>query len=156
MGDDGQIVYRQALELGLDSIQWITVEGVYAPSTLEMAEAAEFMSKAVIGTRAVAEGTRFDDFAANFEAEWGHPPNVYAENSYDAMKLAALAIEQAGYEDAAAISAALLEIGQGYQGASGIITFADNGDRQGGIYEVWKVVEADGVYSYERVKVLTM
>ena len=72
------------------------------------------------------------------------------------MNLAALAIEQAGYADGAALSAALSLVGQDYSGISGTITFADNGDRLGGYYEVWKVVEEDGVYSYERIKVISL
>ena len=156
-GDDGQILYKQALELGLDTAQWVASEGVYAEATLEMAEAAEFMSKAVIGTKPAApEGSTYDEFAAVFEAEFGHAPGVYAENSYDAMKLAALAMEEAGSEDAAAISDALLQVGQDYEGVSGIISFADNGDRLGGYYEIWKVVETDGTYGYERIKVISL
>ena len=72
------------------------------------------------------------------------------------MKFAALAVGEAGYEDATAIGAALLEIGQDYPGASGTITFAGNGDRIGGVYEVWKVLEEDGTYSYERVKIISL
>lgn len=157
-GDDAEILYKQALDLGLDTAQWIAAEGVYAEATLETPETAEFMSKAVIGTKPSApEGlAAYDEFAADFEAEFGTPTGVYSDTAYDAMKLVALAIEQAGYEDAAAISAALLTVGQDYEGVSGTISFAENGDRKGGSYEVWKVVKEDGEYKYERIKVISL
>jgi ABC-type branched-subunit amino acid transport system substrate-binding protein len=154
--DDSQILYKQALQLGLDNAQWITAESVYSTKTLETPEAAEFMAKAVIGTRLTAEGSAYDKFVEDFKAEFGHSPGVYADYSYDAVKLAALAIKQAGYKDGAAISAALKKLGKGYAGISGTITFADNGDRLGGIYEVWKVVNEDGQYKFQRIKVISL
>jgi len=98
----------------------------------------------------------FDEFAAAYEARFGIPPGVYADTVYDATKLMALAIEQAGYEDATAISAALIDVAQGYPGVSGTITFDENGDRVSADFEVWKVVEENGTYSYERVKVISL
>jgi ABC-type branched-subunit amino acid transport system substrate-binding protein len=154
--DDSQILYKQALQLGLDKAQWITAESVYSTKTLETPETAEFMAKAVIGTRLTAEGSAYDKFVEDFKAEFGHYPGVYADYSYDAVKLAALAIKQAGYKDGAAISAALKEVGKGYAGVSGTITFADSGDRLGGIYEVWNVVKEDGQYMFQRIKVISL
>lgn len=98
----------------------------------------------------------FDEFAAAYEARFGMPPGVYADTVYDATKLMALAIEQAGYEDATAISAALIDIAQNYPGVSGMITFDENGDRVSADFEVWKVVEEDGIYSYETIKVISL
>ena len=156
--DDAQILYKQALQLGLDTAQWIASEGVYSEYTLEMAETAQFMEMAVIGTSPTApEGlVAFAEFAAAYEARFGIPPGVYADTVYDATKLMALAIEQAGYEDATAISAALIDIAQNYPGVSGTITFDENGDRVSADFEVWKVVEEGGAYSYETIKVISL
>ena len=155
--DDAQIVYKQALQLGLDSAQWIASEGVYAEYTLEMPEAAEFMEKAVIGTRPTApEGlAAFDELAAAYQAEFGIPPGVYVDTVYDATNMVLQAIAEVGY-DGAKISEALLRIGQNYQGASGTITFSPVGDRVSGSFEVWKVVKEAGKYKYERVKVISL
>ena len=120
-----------------------------------LARLAEFMEKAVIGTKATADQTMYADFVAAFEAEFDYSPGIYAEYSYDAMKLAALAIEQAGYEDAAAISDALMEIGQGYAGVSGLISFSENGDRGGGTFEVWQVVIDDEGPRFDTVKIIS-
>ena len=156
-GDDGQIVYKQALQVGLDSAQWVAVEGVYAEATLEMAEAAEFMSKAVIGTRLTPpEGlAAFETFAAIYEAEFGVAPGVYADTCYDATKLVALAIEKVGY-DGAKIKDALRDVGKDYAGASGTITFNEIGDRTSGDFEVWKVIKDGDTYKYERVKIISL
>ncbi|MBA7620892.1 Leucine-, isoleucine-, valine-, threonine-, and alanine-binding protein [subsurface metagenome] len=155
--DDAQIMYKQALQLGLDNILWVAAEGVYSDYTLEMVEAAEFMEKAVIGTSPIApEGlSTFEEFAAAYEADFGIPPGVYADTVYDATKMVALAIEQGGY-DGAKISEALLEIGHNYPGVSGTITFSPVGDRISGDFEVWKVVKEAGEYKYERVKVISL
>ena len=155
--DDGQIVYKQALEMGLDTIQWIAAEGVYGLAIFEMAEAAEFMERAVIGTRPIApEGlAAYEEFAAAYEARFGVAPGVYADTAYDATKMVLQAIKQVGY-DAVKIKEALREIGTNYPGVSGTITFDERGDRVGGQFEVWKVVRVDEEYKFERVKIISL
>jgi len=155
--DDAQIMYKQALQLGLESAQWIAAEGVYSEYTLEMAEAAEFMEKVVIGTSPIApEGlAAYDELAAAYEAEFGIPPGVYVDTVYDATNMVLMAIERVGY-DGAKIAEELLKIGQNYQGTSGTVTFSPVGDRVSGDFEVWKVVKVAGEYKYERVKVISL
>ncbi len=156
--DDAQIVYKQALQLGLDNIQWVTAEGTYAEATLEMAEAAQFMALAVIGTRLTApEGlAAFAEFTAAYEAEFGTPPGVYCDTVYDATMIVLKAIENVGADDAAKIAAEVLKIADNYPGASGLITLSANGDRVSGDFEVWKVVKDGAAYKYERVKVISL
>lgn len=156
--DDAQIIYKQALQLGLDNIQWVTGEGTYAEATLEVAEAAQFMALAVIGTRLTApEGlTAFDEFAAAYEVEFGIPPGVYSDTVYDATMMVLKAIERVGADDAAKIAAEVLKIADNYPGASGSITLSNNGDRVSGTFEIWKVVKDGDTYKYERVKVISL
>lgn len=156
--DDGQIVFKQALQMGLDNIQWILAEGVYAEATLEMTEAAEFMAKAAIGTRLTApEGlAAYEKFAEAYEKEFGETVGVYTDTVYDATKLVLLAIEKVGADDGAKIKDALREVGQNYQGVSGTITFNELGDRASGDFEVWKVVKEDGEYKYVKVRVISL
>ena len=156
--DDAQIVYKQALQLGLDNIQWVTAEGTYAEATLEVAEAAQFMTLAVIGTRLTApEGlAAFDEFAAAYEVEFGIPPGVYCDTVYDATMMVLKAIDKVGADDAAKIAAEVLKIADNYSGTSGSITLSDNGDRVSGDFEVWKVIKDGDTYKYERVKVISL
>ena len=155
--DDGQIVYKQALQLGLDNIPWFAVEGVYAEAMFEMAEAAEFMEKAVTGTRLTApEGlTANEDFNAAYLIEFGTAVGVYCDTVYDATKMALLAIEKVGY-DGTKIKVAIREVGTNYAGASGTITFDELGDRTSGDLEGWKVVKEAGEYKFVKIKIISL
>jgi len=141
--EDGIIVFKQALEMGLDEIAWLGCDGNYGDGMFAEPSCAEFMEKAIIaGTRAAGpSGATYLEFAAGYKAFTGEYPSVYCDTTYDAIKLIALAIESAGVYDGEAIRDALLEIGQNYDGASGIITFDNIGDRVSGTFEIWDVVE---------------
>lgn len=141
--EDGIIVFKQALEMGLDEIAWLGCDGNYGDGLFAEPKSAEFMEKAIVaGTRAAGpSGAVYDAFAANYNAFTGNEPGVYCDTTYDAIKLIALAIESAGVYDGSAIKDALLEVGQDYDGASGLITFDDKGDRVSGTFEIWEVVE---------------
>lgn len=156
--EDGIIVFKQALEMGLDDVAWLGCDGNYGPGMFEESKCAEFMEKAIIaGTRAAGpSGATYDKFAAAYKAAFKEESSVYCDTTYDAIKLIAKAIEKAGKYDGAAIRDALLKIGQNYDGASGIITFADNGDRVSGTFEVWKVEKVEGVYKNVQVKLITL
>jgi ABC-type branched-subunit amino acid transport system substrate-binding protein len=156
--DDGIIVFKQALEMGLDDIAWLGCDGNYGSGLFEEPKCAEFMEKAIIaGTRAAGpSGAVYDKFAAAYAAKFGESPEVYCDTTYDAIKLIALAIEKAGKYDGAAAKKALLEIGQDYNGASGIITFDEKGDRVSGTFEVWKVEKVAGAYKNVQVELITL
>ncbi len=47
---DSAVIYEQALQLGLDSIPWVTSDGVYDMPLDKSLKAAKFMEKAVTGT----------------------------------------------------------------------------------------------------------
>jgi branched-chain amino acid transport system substrate-binding protein len=156
--DDGVVVYQQALDLGLDTIQWIGCDGVYGTGLFKTEASATFMANAVIGTRPGApEGEdAYENFVAAFRAKYNEDPEVFCDTVYDAVKLIALAANHAGSEDPAKVRDALLEVGQNYQGASGTITFDEGGDRLGGIYEIWEVVKEDGEFKFKRVDMITL
>ncbi|GAH63600.1 unnamed protein product, partial [marine sediment metagenome] len=139
--EDGIIVFKQALEMGLDEIAWLGCDGNYGDSMFADPKCAEFMEKAiVVGTRAAGpSGTAYDEFAAAYKVATGKEPGIYCDTTYDAVKMIAKAIQKAGVYDGAAVRDALFEVGQKYRGASGIITFDDKGDRVSGIFELWKV-----------------
>ena len=139
--EDGIIVFKQALEMGLDEIAWLGCDGNYGDNMFVDPKCAEFMEKAiVVGTRAAGpSGTAYDEFAAAYKVATGKEPGIYCDTTYDAVKMIAEAIEKAAVYDGAAVRDVLLEVGQKYRGASGTITFDDKGDRVSGIFELWKV-----------------
>ncbi len=148
--EDGQVMFRQALEMGLDNIQWIAAEGVYGEPMFDVAEAAEFMSKAVIGTRPIAPTglITYELFVESFKKEYGEAPTMYQDTAYDATMLAALAIAYAGEYDGAKIKNALEYVSQYYIGATGHKMFDKNGDQITQFYEIWKVEKVDGEYKF--------
>jgi len=143
--DDGKVLFKQALDMGLDTIDWLGCDGNYGSGMFEEPKCAEFMEKAIIAGTVLSLGT--SEFASAYEARWGEAPEVYCSSTYDAIKLIAQAIEQAGTYDSAAIKDALMGIGQNYEGASGTITFDEIGDRAKATYEIWGVEKVNGEYN---------
>jgi branched-chain amino acid transport system substrate-binding protein len=151
---DSAIVFRQAGELGLDTIPWLVAEGVYGLEAETYPAAAAFMARANLRGATLApdpELPAFVAFKAAYEARWGVPPGVYSDTAYDAVKLIALAIERAGVYDGAAIKAALYEVGVNFSGASGTITWDENGDRVSATYGIWELVYDAVTRKYEYV-----
>ena len=138
--DDGIIIFKQALEAGLDEIAWLGCDGNYGSGLFAEASSAEFMEKAIVaGTRTVGFGTAYDQFVANYTDEFGEPPETYCDTTYDAVWAAAKAIEAAGVYDGEAIRLALIDLE--FDGATGPISFNELGDRTSGAFEIWEVVK---------------
>jgi branched-chain amino acid transport system substrate-binding protein len=138
--DDGIMVFKQALEMGLDSIAWLGCDGNYGSGLFKEPRSAEFMEKAIVaGTRTVGSGGTYEQFVNKYTEKFGEPPEIYCDTTYDAVRVAAKAVETAGTYDGTAIRAALA--GLSIEGASGPISFDARGDRASGTFELWKVVK---------------
>lgn len=138
--DDGIIIFKQALEMGLDDIAWLGCDGNYGSGLFAEASSAEFMAKAIAaGTRTVGAGAKYDQFLADYTDEFGAAPETYCDTTYDAVWAAAKAIEAAGVYDGTAIKDALVDLE--FTGATGPISFNELGDRTSGAFELWEVVE---------------
>ena len=155
--DDGIIVFKQALDIGLDEIAWLGCDGNYGSGLFADPKSAEFMEKAfVAGTRTVGAGSKYDEFSAAYELAYGEAPQVYCDTMYDAVWAAANAIEAAGVYDGEAIRVALT--GLEFEGATGPISFNELGDRTSGLFEIWEVVEdatTETGYANAQIKVVT-
>ena len=149
---DSAKVYENADSLGLNATPWLVAEGVYGLEAETYPVAAAFMAEApLLGCTLIPEPGEpfYDDFVAAYEARWGESPGVYCDTIYDAVNLIALAIEEAGEYDGAAIKDALYELGVDYSGASGETTWDANGDRVSATYGIWDYVETSPlVYEY--------
>ncbi len=156
-GDDGIIVFKQALELGLDDIAWLGCDGNYGTGLFAEASSAEFMEKAIVaGTRTVGLGAVYEQFVSDYTEQFGAAPETYCDTTYDAVWAAAKAIEAAGVYDGEAIKAALVELA--FDGATGPISFDELGDRSSGAFEIWEVVKdvtAITGYSNATIKIVT-
>jgi len=155
---DGIIVFKQALEMGLDSIAWLGCDGNYGSGLLREPKSAEFMEKAIVaGTRTVGSGSTYERFVARYTNRFGQTPEIYCDTTYDAVWAVAMAIEEAGTYDGEAIRAALTRLG--FEGASGPISFDEKGDRASGTFELWKVVKdptTETGYRNVQIKLVTM
>ncbi|MBS7618418.1 ABC transporter substrate-binding protein [Candidatus Bathyarchaeota archaeon] len=151
--EDGKIMLRQALEMGLDNILWVCAEGIYGERMFEDPAAAEFMSRACIGTRPVAPvGLKsYEVFKSKFRAKFGEDPSMYADTAYDATVMAILAIAKAGDYNGTKIREALKDVSQTFMGATGYKLFDENGDQLYQVYEIWDVVKKDGEYKFEAI-----
>lgn len=149
--DDAAVVYKQALEQGLDNIAWIATDGVYDMPLDRYADAARFMEKTVTGTVPVPDkkSQKFNAFRDRYFALYNMEPSIYCDTSYDGLELIAAAIKSAGVYHGPDIRDAMLKVGHGYQGASGVITFSQSGERQAGIYGIWKVVTEGAQYKFQ-------
>ena len=149
---DSAKVYVNADSLGLNATPWLVAEGVYGLEAETYPAAAAFMAEApLLGcTLAPDPGlAAYVAFVAAYEARWGESPGVYCDTIYDAVNLIALAIEDVGEYDGAAIKDALYELGVDYSGASGETTWDANGDRVSATYGIWDYVETSPlVYEY--------
>lgn len=156
--DDGIIVFKQALEMGLDNIAWLGCNGNYGSGLFKEPKSAEFMEKAIVcGTRTVGFGSTYEQFVTKYTEKFGEAPEIYCDTSYDAVWAAAKAIETAGVYDGEAIRAALAKLS--FEGASGPISFDEIGDRASGSFELWKVVKdptTETGYANVRIEVVTL
>jgi len=138
--DDGIIVFKQALDMGLDEIAWLGCDGNYGSGLFKELKSAEFMEKALVaGTRTMGTGSACEHFNTAYNDAFGEDPEVYCDTMYDAVWAAAKAIEAAGVYDGDTIRIALTELE--FDGATGPIAFNELGDRTAGSFEVWEVVE---------------
>ena len=140
--DDGQIIFREAAELGITA-QWMGGDGIADPAIFNAPGIAD-ATEGMIGTKPSASDS---PNAAAFEAllvQYGLEADIYTAEAYDAAKLALMAIDEAGADASKeSIRDALINVANGYVGASGDKTFDSNGD-VGGTYSIWKI--ANGAF----------
>jgi ABC-type branched-subunit amino acid transport system substrate-binding protein len=157
--DDGIIVFKQALDLGLDKIPWLGCDGNYGSGLFKEPKSAQFMEKAFLaGTRSAGGLTEaYDKFAKAYKDKFGEAPEIYCDTTYDAVWVVAKAIKKAGKYDGKAIRDAMETIK--LDGASGPISFNETCDRASGTFELWKVAKdskAKTGYRNVRIKLITI
>jgi ABC-type branched-subunit amino acid transport system substrate-binding protein len=156
--DDGIIIFKQALDMGLDNIAWLGCDGNYGSGLFKEPRSAEFMEKAIVaGTRTVGFGTTYDQFVTKYTEKFGEAPEIYCDTTYDAVWASAKAIQAAGKYDGTAIRDAMAKLS--FEGASGPISFDAKGDRASGAFELWKVVKdptTETGYKNARIKLVTL
>lgn len=166
--ETGSLILKTAYEKGaLSGTPWLLSEGLMAENLADLVgknSSGGFIAAGLQGLTPdpSAGGLAYDEFKKAYVAEYGIDPGIYCSNSYDALAVVALAMEQAKNATGRAIAdsirtvsnppgtevsdlkEALELIREGkdidYQGASGKIDFDEHGDVSG-TYSVWSVAE---------------
>lgn len=97
--ESGKIVFKQAMDLGLDNIPSLGGEGMHDVSFFADAKAAEYMAKTTLtGTKPTSpRGTYgYEHFYQLYRATFKEEPPLFGDYTYDATMLAIQAVAQAG------------------------------------------------------------
>ncbi len=142
---------------------WLFSEGLQTQTFIDNLTAKSINVAPMQGSAPVSpSGTLYDQFAAHFQAQYGHAPGLFASEGYDAVYMIALAAMKAGAVTGDAIKAQMIAISgtsagtgtkvypgagnftaaQGvtgainYEGASGSLNWNQFGDPTSS-YEIW-------------------
>jgi branched-chain amino acid transport system substrate-binding protein len=141
--DDGQIIFREAAELGISS-QLLGSDGIADPAIFDAPGVAEAID-GMVGTRPSAPETSATKHFNSLLSEYGLASGIYSAEAYDAAKMSILAISMAGPDASGSeIRDALVYVSQSYVGASGEKAYDQNGD-VGGQFSIWKVIDGEFV-----------
>ncbi len=123
--DDTPIVLRQAKELNIVVPLFFQTEALDDPSVLSKAgEAAE---GATYILPAKPNGKAVDEFIKKYKAKYNREPELYAAEGYDIIMLIKDILNKSTEVNSEVIKKGLYSINK-YLGASGEITFDENGD----------------------------
>lgn len=178
--ETGSLILRTAYEKGaLKTRPWLLSEGLQADTLAGLVGNDTSGNYIAAGLQGLAPdqdagGVAYDAFREKYVAEYGKEPGIYCSNSYDALAVVALAIEQAKNATGRAIAdnmryvanppgvevsdlgEALSLVREGkdinYQGTSGDIAFDEHGDVSGS-FIVWTVAENGSIVQGEKVAV---
>ena len=133
--EDAQIL-EQSYQLGMD-LPFLSSDGFSDPEIYNLA--GDFTDGVIyVGPAQAEASTLLADFQEAYSAAYdGDMPDSFATNAYDATYILAQAIDRAGSADRELINQEVKATND-FNGANGIINFADNGDMiaSQGVYEV--------------------
>lgn len=178
--ETGSLILRTAYEKGaLKSIPWLLSEGLKADNLAGLVGNDAEGNYIAAGLQGLAPdqdagGKAYEAFKSLYQAEYGKEPAIYCTNSYDALAVVALAIEQAknatGRDiadnirsvanppgtEVSDLGEALSLIREGkdinYQGTSGDIAFDENGDVSGS-FTLWTIADNGSIIQSQKIVV---
>lgn len=116
---------EQARKLGID-VRWLAA---YSAQNQPLVDQFKDVVDGLVYTYPYDNQTELasvHEFIQMYEDKYGEEPELTAANAYDSLMLLAAAIEEVG-EDPLKVKEYLLNV-QDYHGASGILSFDENGD----------------------------
>ena len=122
------LILKQARTLGITSI---FVGTDTSEGTQQVVDLAGKLSDGLVFPFApTPSGKEYNDFIKSYKDKYGQEPPAYAAEGYDAMTLLIKAVLASKGGTSDDIKSKLQQIGQGFAGASGVISFESNGDVQ--------------------------
>lgn len=122
------LILKQAKSLGITSVFIATDTSDGSQQVVDLA--GKFADGLVFPFDPTPSGKEYANFIAAYKAKYGQAPLAYAAEGYDATTLLIKAILASKNGTSDDVKSQLLRIGQGYNGASGVISFTTNGDVQ--------------------------
>ena len=139
-GQEASTINREAYELGIAKTTWY---GIYL--SMCTSDTPAQIAQGQIGLEVASLGAHGDAYSAAYAVAYhSAPKSSFGSYAYDAVQVAAAAINQAKSADPAKIRAALRIVGKGpdgYDGATGGIAFDAQGQRIAQPYEKVRYVQ---------------
>jgi len=123
--NEAALISQQAERIDFD-VDFIGVDSLYSEALLELGGESVEGLKLIGFYFADGENEKAKQFATQFEEKYGSKPDTYAAYSYVATSLVIDAIKANG-ENREGVKTYLDQV-QNYEGATGIISFDENGD----------------------------
>lgn len=178
--ETGSLILKTAYEKGaLKDTTWLLSEGLMAENMADLVGKDSQGRYIIAGFEGLtpdpsAGGLAYEAFSRKYEERFGREPAIYCSNSYDAMALVALSMENGGNATGRSIAENIREIANppgvevsdlgealrliragediNYQGASGEITLDENGDVSG-TYSIWSVAENGSIIFGDKIAI---
>lgn len=141
--EEGYVIFRQALEIGLENIPTFGGEGMADTAFFDDPSTAEFMNKThMMGTKPASptESYYYKQFYQAYKETFGEDPSLYGDYMFDATMIAILSVAKAGVYDGEEIKKAIPVAAQYYIGATGQKAMDENGDPLLSMYDIWEIV----------------
>ncbi len=135
---DGEMILKQRQQIGWDDVAVMGYVDFYSPTIFELEPAARRqLYTSSLGYFPASPRPEVQTFVKAFEAQYQQPPTQEAALAYDALKLLAAAITQAGPERKA-IRAALADL-KDFPGVTGRISF----DQKGNVIKEYPILQVN-------------
>ena len=152
--NDGIIIFKDALNLGLETIPAVGSRENRDPSFFKDPLAAKYMALTnFTGPTAVSQqsSSAYVSFANSFKKAFGYDAGLYTSQCYDAAMIAMMAIARAGVYDGAKIAAQMVPVSLHYVGPSGYLAMNTQGDITQVAFSLYRVVKSGTGYDFATV-----
>lgn len=138
-GQDSAVINRQAFERGLNETPWY---GIYVSMTTADSEPGTVEGH--IGMDVNFIGPNGENYREAYQEKYGEDlASSFSGYTYDAVMLAAESIEKAGSAEPEAITKAMEDVGQTFEGVTGPIALDEDGQRTDQPYDVFKYTNGE-------------